>query len=257
MKSLSVVLAVYNEEKNIAKCIRSISGWCQEIIVVDGRSTDKTSVIARSLGAKVYSVPNRVNFHFNKQIAIDKAKGDWILQLDADEVVTDELKEEISKTINNHQSAVTDINGFWIPRKNYFLGKWLRKGGQYPDATVRLYKNGKGKLPCKSVHEQAVVEGNTGYLKSPLLHFPYPDFKHYLEHFEKYTDISAGEISGETRQGDLFKAVSYLFIKPVWWFLKTYFRHKGFVDGWNGFVFSFYSSLRFPVSFIKYLKHKS
>lgn len=256
MKTISVVLATYNEEKNIGRCLASVKDWCKEMIVVDGTSSDKTPEIAKSLGAKVFSVPNRVNFHINKQIAIDKAKGDWILQLDADEVVTQGLKDEIIKIINNHQSAITNINGFWLPRKNYFLGKWLSKGGQYPDYTLRLYKNGKGKLPCKSVHEQAVVNGEAGYFKEPLLHFPYPDFGHYLEHFAKYTSIIAGEISYERNINGFSKAVSYLFLKPCWWFLLTYFRHKGFVDGWPGFVFSFFSALRFPISFIMYIKQK-
>lgn len=260
MKSLSVVLATYNEENNIAKCLKSVKQWCAEIIVVDGTSSDKTPGIAKSLGAKVYSVPNRVNFHINKKIAIDKAKGDWILQLDADEIVSSQLKQEILDTVNNQQPKTNDkrlINGYWIPRKNYFLGKWLSKGGQYPDFTLRLYKNGKGRLPAKSVHEQAVVDGKTGYLKEPLLHYPYPDFGHYMEHFEKYTAILAGEISMENSPESFKNAVSYIFLKPTRWFLLTYIRHKGFIDGWPGFIFSFYSALRFPVSYIKYLKKKN
>lgn len=256
MRKISVALATYNEEENIGKCLESVSGWVGEIVIVDGKSTDRTVEIAKTYNAKIALADNPPIFHINKQKAIDSCNGEWILQLDADEVVSEELKIEILNIINPQPTTHNpqQINGFWIPRKNFFLGKFLKKGGQYPDYTLRLYRNGKGKLPAKNVHEQAQVEGNTGYLRNPLLHYSYPNFRHYMLHFNIYTDIFANELREKNLEKNLSVTIDYLIIKPVFWFMKTFFRHKGFIDGYQGFIFSFFSSMRFPVSYLKYLK---
>lgn len=248
---ISAAIATFNEAENIGKCLESIKGWIDEIVVVDGSSKDKTAEIAKKYGARVIITGNPPIFHINKQKAIDACKGAWVLQLDADEVVTVELKKEILDVINSQR-----VNGYWIPRKNFFLGRWLSKGGQYPDYTMRLYKKGKGRLPCKSVHEQAIVGGETGYLRNPLLHYPYADFSEYLQHLNRYTDIFAREYQGEKLGINPLSFINYMLIKPVIWFLLSFVRHKGFMDGFPGFVFSFFSSLRFPVSYIKYLQNK-
>ena len=254
-QELSVVLATFNEEKNLPACLDSVTGLASEIVIVDGSSTDKTTEIAKKYGAKVLVTQNLPIFHINKQKAIDLATKDWILQLDADEKVTPELKIEIQSTINNQQSTT---NGYWIPRKNWFLGRFLMKGGQYPDYTIRLYRKGKGRLPQKDVHEQAVVEGKVGYLKEPLSHHPYENFASYYLKWNRYIDLLVRQIKERLENKNfmtkLLYAVGYLFIKPAHWFLTTYIRHKGFMDLWPGFVFSFFSALRFPVSYLRYLK---
>src|SRR3989344_1802098 len=242
MPEISLAIATYNEEENIARCLKSTENLVSEIIAVDGSSTDGTVEILKKFGAGVTVSSNPENFHINKNKAIDKCKGDWILQLDADEVVSEELKKEILSVIRNKK-----VNGYWMPRKNYFLGHFLKKGGQYPDYTLRLYRKGLGRLPEKSVHEQAFVKGETAFLKSALLHYPYPDFSHYLKHFKVYTDFFAGELTDQKLKINIQSCLDYLFIKPIFWFLKTYFRHKGCYDGYPGFVFSFFSALRFPV----------
>lgn len=252
MVTLSVVLATFNEEKNLPDCLESIKEIADEIIVVDGYSTDKTTEIAKQYNAKVVSTKNHPIFHINKQKAIDLATKDWILQLDADERVNRELSLEIKKKISDQNS---DLNGYWIPRKNFFLGRFLKKGGQYPDYTLRLYKKGKGKLPQKSVHEQAVVEGKTDYLINPLIHFADPNLERYLERFDRYTNLISSELKTMKRK-NIFTGINYLFVKPIWWFLLTYIRHKGFMDSWQGFIFSFFSSLRFPISYLKYLLNR-
>lgn len=243
---VSVVLATFNEEKNLAECLASVADLASEIIIVDGTSTDKTREIAEKYKAKVYIEKNHPIFHINKQKAIDKATKDWILQLDADERLTPELQQEIEVAISSGQK-----DGYWIPRKNYFLGRFLMKGGQYPDYTLRLYKKGKGRLPQKDVHEQAVVEGSVGYLKNPLIHMADPHFKRYYLRFQRYTDLIARELKVKS-QFEPMAFVKYMFILPLWWFLLTYGRHKGFMDGRQGFLFSFFSSLRFPVGYLKY-----
>lgn len=244
---LSVVLATFNEEHTLSDCLESVRDICDEIVIVDGTSTDKTVEIAKKYGAKIYITDNPPIFHINKQKAIDHAQGDWILQLDADEQVSPDLKNEIRQAM--HQSKYA---GYWIPRKNYFLGRYLMKGGVYPDFTLRLYQRGKGKLPQKDVHEQAVVEGKVGYLKAPLLHQADPTFSRYLLRFDRYTTLMAIQLKQTSPKG-VGAFITYLFLKPIGWFFWTYVRHKGFLDSWQGLVFSFFSALRFPVAYLKFL----
>ncbi len=244
---LSVVLAVYNEEENLKSCLDSVKDLANEIIIVDGGSTDKTIEIAKGFKAKVIETTNPAVFHINKNKAIDAATGDWILQLDADEQVSQELAEEIGKVI----SETTDINGYWIPRRNFFLGRFLTKGGQYPDYTLRLYKKGKGRLPAKDVHEQAEVEGKVGYLKNDLLHIRDKNFSIYLERFNRYTSLIADQLKDAKVTVNPISFLDYIFIKPLYWFLKVYFRNRAYVDGFPGFVFVLFSSLRFPIAYLK------
>ncbi|RJQ37747.1 glycosyltransferase family 2 protein [Candidatus Microgenomates bacterium] len=249
---LSVVLATFNEENNLTQCLESVKNLADEIVVVDGSSSDKTVEIAKKFGAKILVTDNPPIFHINKQKAIDMATKDWILQLDADESVTEKLKEEIISIIDS--GLAKGISGYWIPRKNWFLGRYLMKGGQYPDYTLRLYRKGKGRLPQKSVHEQAVVDGKCEYLKNPLLHYADPSFTRYLLRYNRYTNLIRDELKKEKTGYNPFIILKNILILPFWWFFLTYFRHKGFMDSWQGFVFSFFSSLRFPVSYIKYIR---
>ncbi|MGE5041795.1 MAG: glycosyltransferase family 2 protein [Candidatus Levyibacteriota bacterium] len=257
MQKLSVALATFNEEENIRMCLNAVHGWADEIVIVDGTSTDKTAEIAKSLGARVIEKPNQKNFHINKQIAIDACKHPWILQLDADEVVSESQKKEIDRIRKGEAEEVFD--GYWMPRKNWFLGRFLMKGGQYPDYTLRFYKNGKGRLPQKDVHEQAVVDGKVGYLKEALLHYPYKDFTFYIKKWNRYNIFAADLLKQELKHTPFGTKIQRffldLFIRPVWWFLWVYGRHKGFMDSWQGFVFCFFSAIRFPVSYLIYLRN--
>jgi glycosyltransferase involved in cell wall biosynthesis len=250
--TLSVTLATYNESKNITRCLEAINDIATEIIVVDGQSQDNTvSLIKKFKNAQVISTVNKPMFHINKQIGISACKGDWILQLDADEIVTPELKKEIESYLKKDINEVEE-NGFWIPRKNYFLGTFLKKGGQYPDPTIRFYKNGKAHLPCKDVHEQAEVDGLVGWLKNDLEHYADTSFSLYLLRANRYTTLLAQELKENKVKINILNGINYYFIKPSWWFLKTYFRHRGYVDGFPGFVFSYFSALRFPIAYNKY-----
>lgn len=253
-QTISVVLATFNEEKNLRDCLESVKGFADEIVVVDGSSKDTTVSIAKEYGAKILVKDNPAIFHINKQIAIDMATKNWILQLDADERVTPQLQKEIVSKINNPSSTGNEINGYWIPRKNWFLGRFLMKGGVYPDYTLRLYKNGKGKLPMKDVHEQAIVMGEVEFLHEPLIHIADPYFSRYLLRFGRYTNLIAAELGKNKIGKNPIMGVKHLAILPLYWFFLSYIRHKGFMDSWQGFVFAFFSALRFPVSYIKYLR---
>jgi glycosyltransferase involved in cell wall biosynthesis len=244
---LSIAIATYNEESYIKRCLDAIKDFADEIIVVDGQSTDNTTKIIRQYSqAKIISTTNKPLFHINKQIAIEACKSDWIFQLDADEVVTPELKKEILAVIDQPTA-----DGYWINRRNFFLGRFLTKGGVYPDPTIRLYKNGHGKLPCLDVHEQAEVKGTVGNLKSDLLHYADPTFSRYLLRNDRYTSLIASDLKKQKITFNFFSFVNFFIFKPIHWFFLTFFRHRGYVDGFPGFVFSWYSSLRFPLAYIK------
>ncbi|MDD4135679.1 MAG: glycosyltransferase family 2 protein [Candidatus Shapirobacteria bacterium] len=251
-RTISVAIATYNEENNIAKCLEAVSNWVDEIVIADGNSQDETIKIASKFkNVKIIKTTNKPIFHINKNIAIDACTSDWILQLDADEIVTSQLQKEINSYLEKNIDDVKQ-NGFWIPRKNYFLGAFLKKGGQYPDPTIRFYKKGKGRLPCVDVHEQAKIEGEVGWLKNDLEHYADTSFSKYLLRHNRYTTLLAKELQERKTKINFINFINFYFCKPNWWFLKTFFRHRGYIDGFPGFVFSFYSALRFPISYTKY-----
>lgn len=285
MANLTVALATYNEEKNLGDCLESVKDIAQEIVIVDGSSTDRTVEIAKKYNAKVQITNNQPIFHINKQKALDLATNEWILQLDADERVSHALSEEIKKVISmsdkelknyqenlpnkklflEHQRLLEKRDGnigskegvfvaFFIPRLNYFLGKYLKYGGVYPDGVIRLVKKGSAHFPSLDVHEQIAVNGRVGWLRNDLIHMADPTFERYLKRNNRYTDLMAKELKMKKR--NFLTPLQYLFFSPIQWFVLTYFRHKGFLDGWPGFVFSFFSSLRFPISYLKYVKNK-
>ncbi len=249
-QTLSVVLATHNEEKNLPACLELVKDFADEIIVVDGSSTDKTVEVAQRFGAIVRVVPNNPMFHINKQKAIDMASKEWVLQLDADERLTKALKDEITTTINKEETK----DGYWIPRKNWFLGRFLMKGGVYPDYTLRLYKNGKGHLPQKDVHEQAEVKGLVGYLHEPLIHMADESFSRYLLRYNRYTTFIAHQYQEQKLSKNPVTMLQYMVGKPFVWFFWLVFRHKAILDGWQGVVFAFFSSLRFAVAYKKYVQ---
>jgi glycosyltransferase involved in cell wall biosynthesis len=244
---LSVALATYNEESNLNRCLTSIRGLADEIVVVDGSSTDRTLDIAASFGARVFKVKNLPMFHANKQLAVDKARGDWILQLDADEVVTPALRREIETVINKN-----DYVAYYLPRKNFFLGHFLKKGGQYPDYLIRLFKKGAAYFPQQSVHEQLKVEGPVGYLKQPLLHFTAPNFSRYLTNVNRYTSLTATQMKRQRLPLSSLNLLKFCGLKPVITFFTLFWRHKGFVDGIPGFIFALFSGLHWPIAYLKY-----
>jgi glycosyltransferase involved in cell wall biosynthesis len=288
MTKLSVVLATYNEEKNIGDCLASIKDIADEIVIVDGTSTDATVSIAKDFGAKVIITENPPIFHINKQKALDAASFPWILQLDADERVSEKLAREVRKVITlsdeeadayqkqlknrhlflRHQALIEERDGkigekegneytaFFLPRRNFFLGRYMKYGGVYPDGVIRLVKNGKAHFPCKSVHEQIDVKGKVGWLEHDLYHCDSPTLDKYLMRWHRYTILFAKELDDKHVGKNPLIMFQYLIYYPLQWFLITYFRHKGFLDSWQGFVFSFFSSLRFPVTYYKYLTLK-
>lgn len=281
---LSVVLATRNEEKNIGPCLESVKNIADEIIVVDEESSDNTREIAKEYGAKVYKVKHEPIFHKTKQKALNYAKGDWILQLDADERVSSELADEISEVINMTNEEIKqrvlsdprkrrlfkdqeelirkregslgketgEIVAFFIPRKNIFLGAPLIHAGVYPDGVIRLVKRGKAHFPAKSVHELMEIDGEVSWLFNDLEHHDSPTFKRYLERANRYTDLTADEYEKKNLPKNIFTLLYFIFIKPTFVFFNLYIRHRGFFDGIRGFLWSSFSALHFPIAYFKY-----
>ena len=284
MSKLSVVLATRNEERNIGRCLESVKNVADETIVVDEYSTDKTREIARKMGAKVFLEPHHAIFHITKQKALEKAQNNWILHLDADEVVTPKLAKEIESILamtdeeisrrevasgrnkrlfKKHQSLVEirdgkigketgEVVGFFIPRRNIFLGKPLIHAGVYPDGVIRLVKRGKAGFPQKSVHEQIQLDGEVSWLENDLAHYDSPTFTRYIARLNRYTDLQAEELKNKRVRKNTPTLVLYTIYKPLYTFCSLYFRHLGFLDGTPGFIWSFFSALHYPIAYFKF-----
>lgn len=266
MNKLSVVLATHNEEKNLAACLDAVKSLADEIIIADGESTDDTVKIAQRFGAKIIRTSNKANFHINKQMAMDKARYELVLQLDADEVVDTELKKFISNLKKQlvipaepaRRRGGAEIQksrqpvAWWLKRKNLFLGRFLTKGGQYPDPVIRLYINGFARLPQKDVHEQMEVEGKVAWAEGHLLHYSNPEFSDYLRKFNAYTSLKASQLKDEKVETGVASFIEYFLIKPLRTFLSLYLRHKGFYDGLPGLVFALMSAIYWPISYLKF-----
>lgn len=253
---LSVAIAVYNEEKNLEACLSSVVSLADELVIVDGGSTDNTVEIASKYTSHIIKTDNPPIFHVNKQKALEACHGEWILQLDADEVVTPELRKEILTNLSPHSSVLSpQSNGYYIPRKNFFCGHWLRKGGQYPDLLIRLVRAGKAHFPCKSVHEQIAVVGSTGILMNPVLHYPYTSIREYWRKANSYISLQAQEMKKQTIGVNPVSWFVYNAVKPSVTFFLLYIRHKGFLDGYWGFLFALFSALHHPLAYWRYIRN--
>jgi glycosyltransferase involved in cell wall biosynthesis len=249
--NLSVALAVYNEEDNIDACLAPVSLFADEIVVVDGGSTDKTIRKVKKYTSKVIRTTNPAIFHINKQKALDACRGTWILQLDADERVPNSLRNEIIRAVLKKEN---DIKGYFIPRKNFFWGHLMKKGGQYPDYVMRLVRRGYAKFPCKSVHEQIAVTGKTEYLIHPLEHISYQTKNDYWKKSDAYTSLTANELKSQHVPRNILSWILHTVILPAKTFIALYIRHKGFLDGLPGLQFAYWSGLHHKIAYEKYLK---
>jgi glycosyltransferase involved in cell wall biosynthesis len=235
--TLSVVLITENEQANLAGTLESVMPLVGdgrgEIIVLDSGSTDRTLEIARSFGAKVFSEPWK-GFAAQKNSAMDKATCDWVLQLDADERLEPELATEIlEKALRSN----ANLRGFWIPRKNFFLGRWIRHGGFYPDPKLRLIRRGAGRFQEYGAHPTIQVTGPTGRLHHALVHNAYPTLRGYLDHMNRYS-TSGAEVALE--KGYRGFGVSNIVVRPLLTFLYNYGFRLGFLDGREGLLLHLY-----------------
>ena len=249
MSDVSVTIITKNEADNIKECLKSVH-WATEIIVVDSFSVDDTVEIARELGAKVFQEEWR-GFGRQKNSAIDKAQGSWILSLDADERVPPPLRAEIEEVVSRNNAC----SGYFIARKNFFRGQWIRYGGWYPDYTLRLFRKRQGRFKERPVHEMVVVDGNVGHLRHHLEHYSYVSVADFLERLERYSRLAAQEMSQRKRQASLGE----LTLRPLYTLVKMYFFKRGFLDGRAGLFlaisYAYYTFLKYYRLYVEDVNH--
>ncbi|MDB5033239.1 MAG: waaE [Chlorobi bacterium] len=246
--SLSVCMVARNEEDTIQRALDSVSGWSDEIIVVDCESSDATVAIAQKCGAAVHSRPNHLTPEVNKNISFDLAHGEWLLCLDPDEVIPVELREEIVRIVAGNPPE----NGFKIPRRNFYFGVPLRHGGNYPDHQLRLFRRGKGRFPGRSHHERVEIDGAIGELSVPFDHFPYPTFEIWLRKFEFYTSFEASRLAARGVPITPRTIRHYMIVRPLRRWLERLFLKRGIRDGVPGVLAATFDLMNNVVSFGRY-----
>ncbi len=245
--SLSVAIITLNEEANLPRTLESVR-WAQEIVILDSGSTDRTVEIAKSFGAKVFS-QDWLGFGAQKNAALAKCSEDWLLSIDADEELSPELQREIQAITQKDVS--TAVDAYTIPRRNFFLGRWLRHGGMYPDAKPRLirrslFESGAARFAERLVHEDIVTAVRTAQLSADTFHHAYPTIEGYVEHQRRYAAL-AGEMirlkeqaSGKPHSSAWF--AMHTLLNPYLTFIYNYVLRRGFLDGRPGLIYHAYHS---------------
>lgn len=246
--TLSIAIITLNEEKNIARCLNSLrfSGKVFEkpqVVVVDSGSRDRTQKVARLKGAEVYTYA-WPGYGPQKNRALDKGRGDWLLSLDADEELTPALIAEIERVI---PQTPPSLNGYKIKRRAFFLGRWIRHCGWWPDSQLRLIRRGSGRFSNEPVHEGLRVEGDTPDLKEPMNHYTYDSITQYLDKMNRYSSLGVVKVKKKKK---IFW-VYYMTLAPLFTFTRMFFSRLGFLDGWHGFVVCGLSAFH---DFAKYAK---
>jgi glycosyltransferase involved in cell wall biosynthesis len=233
--TLSVAIVAMDEEANIGRTLASVR-WADEIVLIDSGSKDRTCEIAREYGARVTVEPWR-GYVAQKQYAIDLCTQDWVLLLDADEEVSPELAEEIRCVIADPQAA----SGYKLPRKNLFLGRWVRHGGFYPDPKLRLFRRGQGFVSGHDPHDRCElrpeVPQHTRQFKNALIHYTYPNLTLYLAHMNRYSSLGAQRAIAQGQSGF---SVANIVVRPFLTFIYNYFIRLGFLDGREGLLLHLY-----------------
>ena len=224
---ISLVVITLNEEKNIERCLRSVP-WASEIIILDSYSQDNTVNIAHLLGARIYQEKWK-GYGPQKTSAVDKAKNDWILSLDADEALSPELAQEIY----NRWPKYNSMAGYLIPRKSFHLGRWINFGGWYPDYQLRFFHRSSAKWNSGSIHEKVQVV-NQEKLKNPILHWVFESLSDQVMTNDKYSSLQATEMANSMKRFTLWR----LLFKPFTKFIETYLWKLGMLDGMPGFLIS-------------------
>ncbi len=231
MNKLSAVVSAYNEEENLERCLKSLR-FADEIVVVNNDSTDKTGEIARKFTKNVYKQKNNPEqIDLQKNFGFDKATGDWILSVDADE----EISEELAKEIREVTAGKTAAEGYWIPRKNIIFGKFIEHTGWFPDPQLRLFKRGKAKYTKAHVHEPLKLEGESLYLSNFIIHYHYKTVSEFLR---KTINIYVpSEAKNYLEKGYVFSYTDAIRF-PLNEFLSRFFARKGYKDGFHGLILS-------------------
>ncbi len=240
---ISSIIIAKNEEHNILRCIESQLNCVDEIIVlIDNETTDNTLNIVQSYNVK-YEIVGWMGYAKTKQYAVSLSTNDWIFWIDADETLTAGLCNELKKFKEEKPQFVA----YSVPRKAYFLGKWIKYSGWYPGRVMRLFNKNNASFSESDVHEHLIVNGITGELKNDLEHYTDPSIEHYFQKYNRYTSLAAKELQRKNKNSSL----SDILVRPVFLFLKMYIIRKGFLDGLHGFILAIFSA---TYVFTKYSK---
>lgn len=243
MNKLTVIILTYNEERHIKECIVSAK-LADEILVIDSGSKDKTVFIAKEAGARVINHPMNEGFAAQRNFALEQTTNEWVMFLDADERITPSLAEEIMAVLADPEKIVA----FKIPRCNHFMGKWVKNCGWYPDYSFRLMQKGKVSY-IGLVHEHLQVDGATGELKQPFIHFTYNSIEQYLEKLNKYTSLAALDMKNRGKKVNLID----IALRPPLTFFKMFLLRKGVLDGITGLIICLLSSFYVLIKYSKLL----
>lgn len=238
---ISATIITFNEERNLPRAIESLR-CCDEIVVVDSGSTDRTMEIAARYGARVLEA-NWRGYAGQKNYASDQAVNDWVLSIDADEALSEDLEGEIWAL----KKRGPDCDAYTLPRLAQYLGKWILHSGWYPDRKIRLFDRRKASWHGEYVHESVVCEGRVGELKGNLLHYTCDSLTEHLRTMNRYTTLAAEEVVARKKK----VGYSQLLADPAWTFFKTYVVQRGFLDGLEGLSIAYMASL---YTFLKYAK---
>jgi len=242
MKITGIVITK-NEEKNITSCFESIN-FLDEIMIVDSGSTDNTIELAKKFTGKIYT-PQIENVTQKRKYSLEKSSNDWIIFIDADERISPELKNEIVYLQN--ASGENSLSGYYINRKNYYFGKWVRHCGIYPDYHIRLFNRKNSEITDRIVHEGIIVNGRTAWLNGHILHYTVDDMSHMIRKIDYYSTMQSIEYFGKKKK----VSKTMLVGKAISAFLRVYISRGGFKDGFRGFLVSLSDSL---VNFLTNLK---
>jgi glycosyltransferase involved in cell wall biosynthesis len=240
--SISAIIVCYNEEKNIGRCLKSLK-WCDEIVVIDSFSTDRTVEICRQF-TDIVIQRAWAGYRDQKAFAHSQATKEWVLMVDSDEEVTPELQNEIREQLI---ATGAHYAGFLLPRLVFYLNRWWRRGGWYPDYDVRLFRRDRARWDGMEPHEKIIVDGAVRRLRHPLHHFSYRNIEDHLQRINRFTSISSTELRKEGKQWHLSDAL----LRPAFRFCRSYFLKGGFREGFAGFYVAVSAAV---YVFLKYAK---
>ena len=236
-KTLSVAIITRNEEVNLPRTLGSVH-WANEIVVVDCGSTDGTVELAWRFGAKVIQ-QDWLGFGQQKNFAIERCTGEWILSLDADEEVSETLAQEIERLL----AGTPAVDAYYLPRRNLFLGRWVRYGGYYPDQKLRLFRKGTARFEESAVHETVQYSGSTRTLHGDLIHHAYPTLENYIEHMNRYSTLGATQAAAKGKTSQSLPTFFWnALLNPIATFFYNYILRLGFLDGREGLLLHLYHS---------------
>lgn len=237
-KTLSVALITKNEATNLERTLGSVA-WADEIVVVDSSPGSRTEEIARSFKARFFDEAWK-GLAAQKNSAIEKCSCDWVLSLDADEMLSDELAKAIWEIL--HDEAALD--GYLIPRRNLFLGRWIRYGGFYPDYALKLFRRGSAEFEVLAASERVHFAGKSGRLKGDLVHYAYPTLQDYIDYMERYSTRAARMVVANNKNSRTFGGfAANVLVLPICTFFYNYFLRLGFLDGHEGLLVHLYHAV--------------